>query len=738
MGRRSAKDGPHGEEGNLAEMRRKLAHATAWGTTAELQATLEQAQRSGMHGPEVHCARDRLLTLEAKDMRDHAISMVDEAIAADDWWMLQAAMATAAGAGLPPSELSRLQEAMRTHKRVKDAVHSLRRAADGNDTSELRQAIELAMVEHVSEREVQRARETLRVLEARQRAKQQADAARRKAQQEADAARQRQQQEADAIRQRALQKAEEIRRVRQQQLQQAAETKCTKTLRDAIAAVESTHSQDPCTQKDLDAARAELRSQALEKMHSLYEAHDADGLSVAIEEGFLCGVEEAELHAWSVKLPTLRVHNSHRQKLQRAVQVGARDELILVVSEAETAGLGDADLRPAREALGVFYAREVQDQTQTTVAEKLQAAALSEDVDEVTAAVSMADNLGLRGAESAHARERLRSLRARSSATRELREAVDSADVYRLRAAISTAKGGDVSEAELAWAREALGTLSAQAHARRALEAASASQDPNTLRLAIEQARGAGVPSKQIGAAEADLHCAATTHVDDDLRAAMAADDVERLRRAAGAAAHAGVAARDVDAAWAQVRVLEWRTWSRRELQSAAASGDSARLQAAIDDARAAGVAESELRPAVADLDAWVRRRQVQQELQLARAGGNAQALRVALDAAVAAGVTGGIVDMADAELRGREQGSSRRPPPPTAAPPPPPPPPPSGPPPQPESDALDEPEATTSTTPPASGAKCSGHRARCRVQFVDDPYNIPIETPLKVHQPAY
>jgi len=642
-----ARDSTQRPNNNPAELRCRLSDAAGCSSIDELRAALEEARRAGIHGPEVCLARDRLAALESGDMRKHASLVVEEAIKSDDFWKLQAAMATAAGAGLPPTEINRLKDAMRAHKRRKDAAQKLRKAVDGRSAADLRAAIEVALREHVCSKDVERARSALGELEAKDRS----------------------QQEAEQSRQKALQEAENNRIAIQRQLLEAAATKDTLTLRRAIMAVEINPRRQRVQSTDdaLRVARAELRSLAIENMRSCAQAGDSKRLSNAMDDARDCGVEPAEIALFDKTLCTLREHDSHRQKLDMAVQGGVLGQLLEAVGLAKAAGIADAALRPAQEAVNVIEAREKHAAAKASTAQELRLAMCAEDADALAAAISEADRFGI---DITPARERLRVLRAREAAGQELHKAETSGDVYRLRAAISTARSMGVSEADLERAGASLIALTGQVRARRALEHAVASEDANMLQRAIEEARSASIPRHEVTSAEEKLRSIAHTRVDDELRAAMAADDVRRLRAAVDAASHAGVADSEVSAAWERVRALEWRAWSQRELEAAVKSHDSARLQAAIDDARAAGVDEAAVHLAVTELSTWVKTRTLQQELRLAWASGSAHVLRAAIDAAAGIGLSGGLIQSAKGELEALERGAGR-PPPPTAAPPP-------------------------------------------------------------------
>jgi len=144
-------------------------------------------------------ARDALLAAEAQELQRCGPALVEEAVASDDWWRLQAAMQTVVSSGLGGKFASKLQSAMRTHKRQHEAaaipaasaagpaplaleearlesalgaynqrqevVRELRQAADARSAMRLRAAIAEASTCRVRDPELRRAQEALWALE---------------------------------------------------------------------------------------------------------------------------------------------------------------------------------------------------------------------------------------------------------------------------------------------------------------------------------------------------------------------------------------------------------------------------------------------------------------------------------------------------------------------------------------------------------------------------------------------
>lgn len=140
-------------------VRERLTEAVLNGGTVDLQSAIDGALRAGMTGQEVRRARDAMAAIESADTRKRVELGVDEAIESDDWWKLQASMQAVVGAGFGDSDLVvNLREAMRTHRRRREVLREISRAAGARDAHALRTAIEAALLTHAQEADVRRAR----------------------------------------------------------------------------------------------------------------------------------------------------------------------------------------------------------------------------------------------------------------------------------------------------------------------------------------------------------------------------------------------------------------------------------------------------------------------------------------------------------------------------------------------------------------------------------------------------
>lgn len=566
------------------------------GDAAELQLALAEAQHMGLHGPEVRRARDALMAIEANDFRRRADIVVEEAIESDDWWKLQAAMATVVGSG---GDGARLQEAMRTFKKRQEAVAELRRATAARDPQRLRTAVEMALKAHVREKDVRRAREELRAMEAQVAAR--------------------------------------------AQLQQGMASKDVNAIKAAVDAMQRAASGGklpPDDQAALEAAKAELRRYKLARLQQLHQAEDISGMSAALEDAGSFCLRDTDVSLAAEQLSRLRSAASLKQELQQSIQSGEKARLEASLRAAEKSGVvPEEELAAARKAKSEWEAKEQQAASRAQVARELQAVAQVEDIGRVAAALAAAESAGLGGAESMPARERYRFLQVRQGAVQEIRGAAQAGDLYRLRAAIAAARGAHVGEAELHRAREALRSLEVQAQVRRSIEAAVSSRNAMELRRVIEEAKRQGLPSREIAQAEDILQSFGQMNVMQQVRDAMAASDPERLRAATRAATDAGASGPEVDAAMERLRELEYLAWLRRQLQTAVASGDAARLHAVIRQAETAGLPGAEIEPARREMQKASQRTHARQELQMARVNGNPYNFLQALRAAEAAGL---------------------------------------------------------------------------------------------------
>lgn len=593
----------------IAAVRQRLAAGVMAGDADELQLALAEAQHMGIHGPEVRRARDTLMAIEANDFRRRADIVVEEAIEADDWWKLQAAMATVVSSG---GDGTRLQEAMRTFKKRQEAVAELRRATTARDPHRLRTAVEVALKAHVREKDVRRARDELRTLEAQ--------VASRAQLQQAMASK-----DINAI------------KAAVDAMQRAAGGGAQAGSSTASAAIAKLPQED---QTALEAAKAELRRHKLANIQQLHQAQDITGMSAALEDAGSFCLRDTDVSAATEELSRLRTAASLKQELHQSIQSGEKARLIASLRAADSSGLvAEEYLAAARKAVNDLEAKEQQAASRAAVARELHAVAQAEDIGRVAAALAAAEGVGLVGAESMPARERYRFLQVRQGAVQEMRSAAQAGDLYRLRAAIAAARGAHVGEVELQKAKEALRSLEVQAQVRRSIEAAVTSRNATELRRVIDEAKRHGLPSREIAQAEDILLSFGQINVMQHVRDAMAAGDPERLRAATRAATDAGASGPEFDAALARLRELEFLAWLRRQLQTAIASGDAARLHATIRQAETAGLASAELEPARREMQLANARTQARQELQLARVNGNPYNFLQALRAAEAAGL---------------------------------------------------------------------------------------------------
>lgn len=103
---------------------------------AELRRTMAAAE--ACEDPAVaRVLHDQLLAVEAQEFRQRADQLVDEAVASDDWWRLQAAMQLVVGAGLAAEKASQLTAAMRAQRaRLVRQAAQQRGEEEGEDEGE--------------------------------------------------------------------------------------------------------------------------------------------------------------------------------------------------------------------------------------------------------------------------------------------------------------------------------------------------------------------------------------------------------------------------------------------------------------------------------------------------------------------------------------------------------------------------------------------------------------------------
>mmetsp|Transcript_72805 Transcript_72805/g.236503 ORF Transcript_72805/g.236503 Transcript_72805/m.236503 type:complete len:779 (-) Transcript_72805:88-2424(-) len=626
--------------------RERLTEAVLNGGTADLQSAIDGALRAGMTGQEVRRARDAMAAIESADTRKRVELGVDEAIESDDWWKLQASMQAVVGAGFGDSDMVvNLREAMRTHRRRREVLREISRAAGARDAHALRTAVEAALLTHAQEADVRKAREALRALQRRSSAM-------------------------DSLR-RALD----------------SDVAEVKPLQDALAEAESAGlaerppellGDDPEERSLVEDVKGELRTRARDRLKRLHSKRDAAGLLRTLDEAPRLGVSEAEIADFRQLLDRLHLEGKLRRELERSVQDGTKARMAAAVCSVEEAGLeasGEAEflelVRNAREALRVCDEKEQKVSAVAAAIQELRTATAGDDMNGLTKALNKAEAVGVGvTADVSIARERLRLLRTRTCATQELQEAVQAANVYRLRAAITGARAHGVPERDMLAARDALAALEAKARSQRGLGSTTMAQDGELLRTAVVEAHPVGGRLGQregARSAEAKMRELAQAKTLKDLRDVMVqqSPDLERLRSATRAAADAAAAVstlgaaaggdaatavaatgRAVDAAWERLRVLERAAWLRSQLHTAVASGDVVRIRSAIKQAEMAGEdakkdspVASDLAAAKAELLAATARQHARQELRLARVGGNKVLLLAAVRAAEKAGL---------------------------------------------------------------------------------------------------
>jgi len=599
--------GDSDDEDDTSRLRSELESARS---SKELVAALSDARRVGaLQLPEFGRARDRLLQLELGDRKTQTEQIIKEAVKADDYWKMQAAMAMAVSTG-QSAEVEQLKELMCEHGKRQEAVRAMKVAFKMRDTAQLRTAIEKALMIRCTEATVKQGRDDLRKLETWTNTKQQ------------------------------------LRDVMTSPNKVALKDACEAAERAEFDAADSTAAELQRT------VRLEWQTLVLEDLETSSQAKDLDGIGAGMLEARNAGIDEADLAKFKKRCLVLAQQGDHRQKLRGAVAVGDKAGLLAAVKNASDAGLSQMDLAEANEALRTIAAheaeavrlarereqRDAEMAHRANISRQLVTALEADDLPALQRATAVAEEVGISGSEIALAKERIRHTLSSQGAAGTLQAAVMSGEVYKLRAAIASARGSGVSEVEISRARDALRLMEKQAQARRDLEAACATHDAERLQEALSTAKEVQLPRSEIAAAQTELNSILHSDIGGQLRHAMEVGDLEALRSAATTAGHAGVSRHEVDAAWKRINDLEASSWQSRELQSALGSRDPARLQAAIKLAEDA-VSQAEIDKAREKLKLWSAQRSAKTDLQFARAGMNVINLRAALEAACAVGL---------------------------------------------------------------------------------------------------
>lgn len=610
-----------------AATQRRLQAALASGRMADIKAVLGEAQRQGLSGPEVRRAKEALLVHEASGAKRAALRSVEDAIKADEWWKLQAALQTIVCMDLGQEQVDLVHKAMRLNKVRQEALREVRSAANARDAGRLKRAVEAALKAHVAADGVRDARAALRTLEARQASLEQL------------------QQALSSEDPGAIQKAYDS------SVELGLDKKAPAPL-----------GQDPTEAEALARARQFLQREALNRLAPLERLEDSGQLQRALESAEKLGASERALAPFRERLEHLHQRLQHKAALGKALEAADKEALLRGVQAAKEEGFSQelTEYAAAVSLIQDLEARERRAATRDAAAQELRAAAAAGDCARLAAALSAAEQSGLSAAEASAARERLRNLRAKAGALQDLREAVASGDLYRLRAALAVAVSASPAtpKAELEGAREALKVLEAQAAARRSIQAALAARDPSAMRCAIEAAKNEGLlPRPEVQKAEQDLEDLGKSEVLQQLRQAMKSNDVTHLGSAARAASESGITGAEVDEAWARLRSLESQGWLRRQLHAAIESQDSVRLQATLMQAEKGGLSASDVAAARASLSTFHAQHLARQELQLARVSGNHYTMLAALRAAEDAGLPKEELDAARRATFGLSEG---------------------------------------------------------------------------------
>lgn len=332
-----------------------------------------------------------------------------------------------------------------------------------------------------------------------------------------------------------------------------------------------------------------------------------------------------------------------RAGLQQAVDKREIALLREALAEAETVGLAQEELEPARRTL-----RE--EERKVVAREGLVEPLRLKDVNLMAAAVAEGEHAGLEEEELAEIRAALALEKAKADARLALQRATKSRQVQQLQAALQEAESCHLEGAEVYEAKRTLVDEQTKIAARSTVDKAVQSRDVTELKAALKQGLASGLEEGELQREEIKLEAQAT------LENALKSRDIEELQTAIRQAQAASLDAAQLRPARGALEEEQKKVQAKSGLEKAIKRREMKALRKALAEGEAVGLGREaeEMRIALETL-AFEEAKAAAKE-QLAHALNvlsydTIDTLRAAIDSAVAAGLDSVLVDPAKAKL---------------------------------------------------------------------------------------
>jgi len=333
------------------------------GARSQLHSTVEAAKAAGLRGEHLRSAKEALGICEARekeqDRRERAAEELHEATAGDDINRLVAACAEAERAGLSGAQAVPAMQKLQSLRARDTATRELREAVVSPDLYRLRAAIATARTSSVDEEEISRARAALNSRSAQAQAR--------------------------------------------RDLEAAVASRDAELLGHAIREAK----QAGVGKQEVARAEAELRSVSHlsvgGELRAAMQSGDVERLRSAASAATDAGMMGYEVHAAWERVRALECEAWARRELDSAISSADSARLQAAISHAETSGVGEDLLSPARRTLANLASRRKAEQ-------ELRLARASGCARAVREALKAALDAGLSGSPVDHAEAELRAL----------------------------------------------------------------------------------------------------------------------------------------------------------------------------------------------------------------------------------------------------------------------------------------------------------------------------------------
>jgi len=237
----------------------------------------------------------------------------------------------------------------------------------------------------------------------------------------------------------------------------------------------------------------QAHASATRELRDAQQSSDVYKLRAALAAAKSAGVEEAELQLAGEALKSIEAQGRLRKALCTAAAQRDAETLRRLLPEARQMQLSRHDIASAE--------AELHKLTQSTIGQHLREAVVTGDAERLRELAASAAAAGVAGPELSQAWERLRELESQAWLRRQLADAAARADPLRLQTAIRQAELGGLGGACLAEARERLKVVSARRCALQELQLARSGGNPYAIQTALLECERAGIAREELDAA---------------------------------------------------------------------------------------------------------------------------------------------------------------------------------------------------------------------------------------------